>query len=189
MPEAIIVGISYGSFYPKNGNYRATDYSTPPLPEEFRNGVDDGDVHGGAAAFQQFIKYEVIKHIEENYRTDPSRRILMGQSRGAHFALYSAHTDPDLFWGRIASNPSFEPNKDIFFADETLPDMNNAKLYVSSAERDLPDLKSDANAWAARWESDTPPWELKFAEPAGETHAAGIVRVYRDGMKWLFGGE
>ena len=26
--------------------------------------------------------------------------------------LYSAFTDPDLFWGRIASNPTFEPGRD-----------------------------------------------------------------------------
>lgn len=181
VPEAIIVGISYGSFDPDNGNFRAIDYSTPPL--------DDGDPHGGASTFQRFLKYELIPRVEKTYRADASRRIIMGQSRGGHFGLYSAMTNPDLFWGRIISNPSFEPNKDLFFADETLPDPAPVKVYLSSAQGDWPELKTDAKAWMSRWQYTEPPWQLKFAEPEGMTHAASIVHAYRDGMKWLFESE
>lgn len=78
MPEAIVVGIAYGSFDP-SVNRRDRDF---------------GD---GAAEFQRFLKEELIPSVERRTRSDPERRILVGQSLGGGFALYSAHTDPDLF--------------------------------------------------------------------------------------------
>ena len=84
LPEAIIVGIAYGSFSPP-ANRRELDFGN------------------GAEAFQRFLKNELIPEIEKRTRADPMRRILVGQSRGGGFVLYSAYTDPDVFWGRIAS--------------------------------------------------------------------------------------
>jgi len=97
LPEAIVVGIAYGGFDPAI-NRRDDDFTEP-----------------GAAAFQHFLKTELIPLVERRYRADPARRILFGQSRGGGFVLYSAFTDPDLFWGRIASNPSFDPGRARFF--------------------------------------------------------------------------
>ena len=181
IPEAIIVGISYGSFDPANGNFRAIDYSTPPL--------EDGDPFGGAFAYQQFLKTELIPYVEKNYRANPNRRIIMGQSRGGHFALYSAYTNPDLFWGRIISNPALYPNKDLFFAGETRPDPSNARIYFSSGGNDLPHLRKDALRWFAQWSDDPAPWDLKTETIENGTHAARYVDVYRNGMKWLFADD
>ena len=72
VPEAIIVGIAYGSFSPERGNHRRTDYSAPPL--------EDGDPHGGGARFQRFLKFELMPSIERQFRIDPAKRILVGQS-------------------------------------------------------------------------------------------------------------
>ncbi|MEM9013985.1 MAG: alpha/beta hydrolase-fold protein [Pseudomonadota bacterium] len=179
IPEAIIVGISYGAFGAENGNRRGIDYATPPL--------EDGDPQGGAAAFQRFLKFELIPHVEKTYRSDPDRRILVGQSRGGHFVLFSAYTDPELFWARIASNPSFEPNKEFFFAGETLPDPTNAKLFLASGERDIPAFRADAEAWARQWTGGVDaPWRLQAVTIDSGTHAAEIVDVYQRGLRWIF---
>ena len=187
IPEAIIVGIAYGTYDPKEGNYRATDYSTPPLPKEYRGGVDKGRNQGGAAAFQRFLKFELIPHIEKNYRAASNRRILMGQSRGGHFVLFNAYDDPELFWGRIASNPPLTPNREFFFAGENLPSRTSTSLFFASAENDWPKLRKDALDWFALWPDGVePPWRLEARTMPDSTHAAGFVNVYRDAMRWLF---
>jgi hypothetical protein len=102
LPRAIVVGIAYGSFDPEI-NMRDFDFSAPA--------PDAGPNQGGAPAFHQFLKSELIPEVESRYSIDPSRRVLFGQSRGGYMVLYSAFTDPDLFWGRIASNPTFVPDE------------------------------------------------------------------------------
>lgn len=100
IPEAIIVGIAYGGFA-SPPNRRHIDFM-PPGPD-----VKPGDAR--IADFHAFLKDELIPAVEPRYRVDPQRRILFGQSRGGAMVLYSAFVDPDLFWARIASNPSWKP--------------------------------------------------------------------------------
>lgn len=187
VPDAIIVGINYGTFRPDEGNFRTVDFSTPPLPDEFRQGVDQGAPNGGAAAFQNFIRTELIPLVEKKYRADATKRIIVGQSRGAHFVLYSAISDPDLFWGHIASNPSLEPNKEFFFQDLGTKEKTASKVFFSSASRDFPRLRKSALELFENWSGQSrKPWDLKTVTLEGETHAAGITNVYRAAMIWFF---
>lgn len=94
VPEAIVVGIAYGSFDP-SVNKRGYDFSAAAS--------DASKEQGGASAFHAFLETELLPEIDRRYRTDPDRRVLFGQSRAGYMVLYSAFTDPDLFWGRIAS--------------------------------------------------------------------------------------
>lgn len=182
VPEAIVVGIAYGTFDPDNGNHRSTDYSTPPL--------EDSDPAGGAAAFQRFLKTELIPQVERRYRANPERRILVGQSRGGHFVLYSAFTDPDLFWGRIASNPPLTPNREIFFAAPASATGSDLRLYFASGARDWERLRAPALDWFAHWRGrEDTPWRLKAETIENGVHAASLVEVYRKAMIWLFEGE
>lgn len=181
IPAPIVVGVAYQSFDPANGNFRGVDFTTP---------APGADQRGGAAAFQRFLKNELIPLVEREYRADPARRILMGQSRGGHFVLYSALTEPALFWGRIASNPAFSPAKDFLSASPDAPASASVSLYVSSAENDIPALRADALDWFRTSAAILPkPWRLKTVTLPGETHASGIVNVYRNGMRWLFENE
>lgn len=73
VPEAIIVGIAYGSFDPET-NKRDYDFTSP---------AEDADIRqGGATNFLVVLKDELIPQIERRYCVDSSRRILFGQSRG-----------------------------------------------------------------------------------------------------------
>ena len=69
----------------------------------------------GAPRFLRFLETELLPTIESRYRIDPTRRILAGQSRSGYFVLWSAMEAPDLFWGRIASNPATTPHMYLAF--------------------------------------------------------------------------
>src|SRR6056297_2375801 len=87
-PEAIVVGISYGGLGFANGNLRSTDY-TAPSPEVA--------YFGGASAFQDFLADEVLPRLRREFRIDPERTVLFGQSLGGQFAIHAALTRPELF--------------------------------------------------------------------------------------------
>lgn len=180
VPPAIIIGIAYGSFDPEKGNRRGVDFRPPAAdaPE------------GGAAAFQRFLGDELIPEVERRYRANPARRVLVGQSRGGAFVLYSAFTAPDLFWGRIASNASLTPGEEIFFGPPPAAARDDLKLFYASGERDRPDYRAPALRWFDHWRAaPEKPWLLKTATIENGVHAATIGEVYRQGMVWLFEGS
>lgn len=178
LPEAIVVGIAYGSFDPAV-NRRDVDYTGPAVgvPAE----------KAGGAAFHDFLKTELIPEVERRYRADPARRVLFGQSRGGSFVLYSAFTDPDLFWGRIASNPAFDPGRERFFGEPAPASRSDLGLVVTSGSRDRPLLRESALAWFEAWRGRTDaPWAIEAQTIEGGTHGADAPRSYRAGMLWLF---
>ena len=177
IPEAIVVGIAYGGSDPSI-NKRDVDFRAPPL--------DDGDKKGAAARFQQFLGGELIPEIEKRLRSDPARRILVGQSHGGQFVLYSAQTAPDMFWGRIASNPSFKPNVDFFYATAAKAKRKDLKFFYASGSRDREHLRAEALKWSAAWTDKKKPWALQFQTIEGGTHAASIPEAYRRGLVWFF---
>ncbi|MCH9693442.1 MAG: alpha/beta hydrolase, partial [Gammaproteobacteria bacterium] len=93
VPNAIIVGISYGSASFDGGNYRSTDYTAKSL---------ERDYWGGAGQFREFLSEELLPFIESTYQSHSDRRVIFGQSIGGQFVLYTALTEPNLFWGHIA---------------------------------------------------------------------------------------
>lgn len=176
LPEAIVVGIAYGSFSPEI-NARGVDFMPP--------GAEGREA--GAPAFAQFLAAELLPLIEARYRADPGRRILFGQSRGGSFVLYSAFTDPDLFWGRIASNPAFAPTGDFFFAEPQTASRPDLKLMIASGENDWPVLRQAALHWGAAWdERPDRPWDARVHTIPGGTHAANSADAYRAGLRWMF---
>jgi hypothetical protein len=131
LPEAIIVGIAYGSF----NNQRHFDFSP-------RSGKSN---EGGAPAFERFLRDHVIPAVEKRTRVDPKRRILVGQSRGGGFVFYSAFVDPDLFWARIASSPTLTPGCEIYFAAPAPARRNDLEGGTHAA--DLPNVYRQAMNW------------------------------------------
>jgi uncharacterized protein len=172
VPEAILVGIAYGTF--GEGNMRHVDYA--PAPE------------GDAAAYQRFLAEELIPEIERRYRSDATRRVLVGQSRGGTFVLYSAMTAPDMFWGRIASNAVYAP-REVFYGGPVAASRDDLRLFVASGERDRPSLRAQAVEWFAYAGGRDWPWELRTETITNGTHAAAMGDVYRRGMVWLFREE
>ncbi len=179
LPEAVIIGIAYGSFDPAI-NRRGYDF-TVSAPEA-------GEARGGAPKFHAFLKDELIPRVERQYRVDSNKRVLFGQSRGGSMVLYSAFTDPDLFWGRIASNPTFDPGRDLFFSTPAKGSRGDLGLVVTSGTGDLPALRETALEWFSAWSgADALPWKLHAVTIEHGAHASFSPSSYRTGMLWLFG--
>lgn len=178
LPEAIIVGIAYGSFDPAI-NKRGYDF-TP-------NSSDAKEGQGGAANFHEFLQNELIPDVESRFRADPTRRVLFGQSYGGTMVLYSAFTEPDLFWGRIASNPHFNAGRDLFFSAGEPATGTDLGLVVTSGSKDRPNLRQSTFEWRDHVEAQKSlPWAVKVISIEGGTHAANSTDSYREGMNWLF---
>jgi predicted alpha/beta superfamily hydrolase len=181
LPEAIIVGISYGSFDPAI-NKRDIDFNAPAA--DAKPGED------GAPRFLAFLKSELIPKIENQFRANAAKRVLVGQSRGGYFVLWSALEDPDLFWARIASNPALAPGRARFFEAAASHARKDLKLAIASGTRDTEFRQRNATEWGTTWSSRADaPWAVNLIKIEGGTHAATIGETYRRAMLWLFETE
>lgn len=180
IPDAIIVGISYGSASFEDGNYRATDYTAKS---------SERDYWGGAEKFQRFLSDELLPLIERTYRSRADRRVIFGQSIGGQFVLYTALTMPDLFWGHIASNPALHRNLPFFLQTygKAASAGEQSKLFVASGSLDDPRFREPALEWIEHWSNkDDNPWQLKTMNLDGHSHMSAPPASFRQGMTWLF---
>jgi hypothetical protein len=183
LPEAIVVGVAYGSFAAP-ANARGYDFSAPAS--------DARADQGGAPAFLRMLETELLPQVEARVRADPARRVLVGQSRSGYFALWSAYAAPDLFWGRIASNPAVTPGRELLFSLPAVAPMRRdlGVVLVSGTRDDSETRREGAREWGARWEQAADaPWSAILIELEGGTHAASIGEAYRAAMLWLFNRE
>lgn len=94
--DFILVGLSYAVGEGGAGS-RARDY-TP---------VRINDRTGGGAAYQDYLKSQVLTFIEGRFRADPARRILLGHSYGGLLSAQILFSEPELFDGYVLGSPSF----------------------------------------------------------------------------------
>ncbi|MDJ0710113.1 MAG: alpha/beta hydrolase-fold protein [Woeseiaceae bacterium] len=180
IPDAILVGISYGSASFEGGNFRSTDYTAKSL---------ERDYWGGAEKFQRFFSDELLPTMEQSYRMRPDRRVVFGHSIGGQFVLYTALTKPDLFWGHIASNPALHRNLPFFLQQhgKAAEAGEQPRLFVGSGSMDDPQYRVPAREWIQHWSTvDDKPWLLKISELEGHTHGSAPPASFRRGMGWLF---
>ncbi|MEW6998026.1 alpha/beta hydrolase [Colwelliaceae bacterium BS250] len=112
MEEAILVGISwqqdinedlkkeYGAHYSRNRDYSMRKSSKPEIQAKHHLGQ--------ASNHLDFIRNDVIKTVENNYRTDPDRRTYFGYSAGGEFGAYILLTQPDTFKNYILGSPAIK---------------------------------------------------------------------------------
>jgi predicted alpha/beta superfamily hydrolase len=94
--------------------------------------------NGDAGNFHKFIQDELIPFVEQTYRADPARRILLGHSYGGLFALFSLFEAPGLFDTLIAGSPTLSyGNRFMFQREEVFAREHSvlpAKVYLYAAE-------------------------------------------------------
>lgn len=181
VPDAIIVGISYGTDSFEDGNFRSTDYTATAA---------ERDYWGGAETFQSFLSQELFPHIENTYRSRADRRVVFGQSIGGQFVLYTALTQPTLFWGHVASNPALHRNLPFFLENHGAATTERSRLFVSSSSHDEPRFREPALKWIEHWTAtDERPWKLKTMTLQGHIHMSAPPTSFRQGMRWLFSSD
>lgn len=108
-PSVILVGIGYKDF-PTMDSLRNRDDTYPTAIPEY-----EMTVSGGADKFLSFINNELIPQIDKEYKTDTSKRVLMGHSLGGYFTVYTILQDllgkSNSFNSYIAASPSIHYNK------------------------------------------------------------------------------
>ncbi|WP_298893289.1 alpha/beta hydrolase-fold protein [uncultured Psychroserpens sp.] len=127
--EFIIVGIDY-----LGNNKRERDF-TPTYQEDFHDS-------GGADAFYDFLKTELIPYINSNYRVDSNfGNTLKGHSLGGLFAttaLLKHNQNPNVFKNYIIESPSLWWDNGLMLSEEQeFSEANTSldtKIYVSVGE-------------------------------------------------------
>lgn len=116
--DFILVGLSYA--VGEGGMTSRTRDYTP---------VGINDRTGGGAAYQAYLKSEVLPFIEDRFRADPARRMLLGHSYGGLLGAQVLFSEPTLFDGYILGSPS------LWFGDHAM--MRTEAEYAES-HTDLP---------------------------------------------------
>ena len=121
--ECILVGIG-------NANERIRDYTYPA--DEYNEGS------GHADTFYEFLRNELLPHVESKYSVDTTMRIIAGHSLGGFFTLYAmfqTEYETPLFGGFIAASASiFWVDGYLLGLEEKLSDKAdalNCSLYLS----------------------------------------------------------
>jgi predicted alpha/beta superfamily hydrolase len=140
---------------------------------------------GGARAYLDFMKTDVIPFVEKTWRTDPARRTLGGQSYGGLFGLWTAFNEPDLFRNYILTSASLWWDKRMMFEMERVyaaahKDLR-ADIYLAIGERERPgqcghaeciDMVADQAAMVKRMQSRR--------YPGLELHAQVVEGAYHE---------
>jgi predicted alpha/beta superfamily hydrolase len=178
VPDYILVGISYGTDDWQQGNDRSHDYTAP---------TDEREFWGGAEDFRKFLDGELLPLIESKYSSDSNRRVIFGRSLGGQFVLFTAQTQPDLFWGHIASNPALHRNLPLFLSLKPERPDTESHLFVSSAENDDPVFREPAMKWIEHWSNaEDLPWRLHVETLDDHNHFSTPAAAFRRGLGWLF---
>lgn len=82
-PAVILVGIGYKDF-PTMDSLRNRDDTYPNAIPEYEMSVS-----GGADKFLSFINNDLVPYVDSKYKTDTSKRTLMGHSLAGYFASYA----------------------------------------------------------------------------------------------------
>jgi hypothetical protein len=176
LPEAIVVGIAYGSFDP-TVNRRDVDFRWPDAA------IPAGKA--GAAAFEKFLETELLPAIERRYRA--------GSSSASRAPVPSSSIRPSP--RRMSSgggSPAMPPaRRNAPYSTADRPAASDP-ISVSSSPAGPATIRAFAprcSNWLAAWQGRRDaPWTLKAVTIDGGTHAADIPNVYRAGMLWLFRG-
>ena len=145
MPEFIIVGI-------KN-----TDRSKDIFPEEVT--YPDGSKGGGRAdRYLDFIRDELIPHIDEVYRTEKFR-VLYGTSNTGFTTVYALFHNPDTANAYVAASATLSVPLFRAKRDEWIRDFKGGRrrLVMVMGENDLPTILSHNGALKETLDTLAPP--------------------------------
>jgi predicted alpha/beta superfamily hydrolase len=151
VPEAIVVGISFPDTAddPFRRNYEfmpAVDIDDLPAAQsQFLKETSARFGHqvrfGGSDAFLEVMRGEILPAIDAAYRTNPSRRMLFGESAGGTFACYALLTKPGTFTDYIIVSPG-SLGGDTFSREQMVASTHGdlkARVYLTAGEAEAED--------------------------------------------------
>jgi LPXTG-motif cell wall-anchored protein len=189
-PGTMVVGIGYddpGQGFAASGVRRTLDLT----PTEITADVPTG----GAPEFLDFLRSELVPHIESEFHVDPADRALMGHSFGGLFATYAMLHNDGLFQRFVIASPS------IWWDDRTILDMEaayadandalDARVFLSVGELEettsgFP-MTSDMTNFARTLQSRAyDGLELGATVFPDETHLSVIGAAFSRGLRFIY---
>ncbi|MCJ8293584.1 MAG: alpha/beta hydrolase-fold protein [Colwellia sp.] len=135
MEEVILVGISWQKHIKEDSKKeikahvsRFRDYTISKSSNPVRQAKYQ---YGQASNHLTFIRNDVFKFIESNYRTDPKNRTYFGFSLGGLFGAYILMAQPDTFKNYILGSPSLWRDIPLLFS------LENTALKSKTLETNL----------------------------------------------------
>jgi predicted alpha/beta superfamily hydrolase len=188
IPAMIVVGIPGGATTIRD---RTPNHSTF---DNFGNRDDSPDSwlqsSGGGENFLQFLRDELIPHIEKNYKA-ASFKILAGHSVGGLSSVYCLYSHPEMFDAYIAVSPSLWWDKGyaINYAKQHSERPNNRRrkfLFLADCPEVGP-FNEYVNRFNALLETTRPPQlDYRYVHYPEETHGSAAARGYYDGIRFIY---
>lgn len=190
MPDVILVGISWQKdlyaeeeFASRFRDYTVTEFSNPESQAKRQAGQ--------AGSHLNFIRNDVIEHIEENYRADPDERAYFGYSLGGQFGAYVLLAQTDTFKNYILGSPALgRRSADFIDALEakTAPrrEEPNVNVFVSIGELEEDRMELTENLVSVlqrRRQSGLTLTGLEIIEDSD--HGSAFPETVIRGVKWL----
>lgn len=195
--DFILVGLSYAK---GEGGMRSRRRDYTPTPRGPSDAPADA-VHGEGAAYQRYLRDQVLPFVAGRYRTDPSQRMFLGHSYGALLGAQILFTEPAMFSGYILGSPSLWYDKRHMFAAEKAyaaahRDLR-AKVYVYTGEYEARregdarfnrtvDLVADSRALVATLKArGYPGLHIRGDVLNDEDHVSVAPRGFTKGLQYL----
>ncbi|HMA95374.1 MAG TPA: alpha/beta hydrolase-fold protein, partial [Polyangiaceae bacterium] len=147
-------------------------------------------IGGGAGKFLEFVEKAVIPLAESEYRADPTKRVLAGQSYGGLFTLFALFEKPELFQAYASLSPAVGWNEGYISKREKEFHKAHPKLdrrvWLSIGDSEWPGFVQEARAFlrqfeASRYQGIT----LKIYTIPGERHAGVKPEAYNRAMRFI----
>lgn len=190
--DFILVGLSYAlgddGMTSRRRDYTPTASGPASAPA--------GSVHGNSREYTRYLREQVLPFVAARYRTDESRRMLLGHSYGALLGTQILQEEPSLFAGYILGSPSYWYDKQYLLKQEMAHKRTRtqlpAQVYMYVGEREAiahgasADMVAEAEQMAGSLRG-TPGLQLQLDVLADEDHLSVAPRGFMLGLKHLLG--
>ena len=176
MPESIIIAIENVD--------RRRDFTVTKIKTKRPN------TGGGGRIFLDFIEKELIPHIDENYRTEPSRT-LVGHSLGGLLTLNSYMDKNSIFNAYISIDPSIWWTEEMMKKKvDSLSSISlHKKLYIATANQGEANYERNKQRHDFLYDLMTKksdvPLHVKIAYFEKENHRSVPLIALYEGLKYI----
>ena len=182
--NVILVGISWEKGLPPQQS-RMRDYT--PIPYR---GTKFPHPTGKADEHLAFLKHDVFKYVESQYKADPKNRSFYGFSVGGTFGSYILLTQPNTFKNYILGSPATLFGGQFIheqqFIKQKIPESIDANVFVSvGSEEKLKEIEHAISLvhFLKSNKANSPQVEFKVIESADHGRAFPISAI--QSLIWL----
>lgn len=181
--KILLVGIAYDTEYEDFYDKRFRD-STPESTIHGRNS-------GGAERFTSFLEKELIPFIDQNFRTVPGDRTIVGHSITGFYCCYVLFRHPYLFDRYIVVSPSLWFSNGVALEyEEAFASKNrdmSASVFLSVGEDESQRIREDSvNLSKTISKRKYPHLRFQFSLVEGENHRSLFPFAFSRGLRFVF---